>query len=129
MGLDEKHILKKSFQGILPDVITGRSKHPYRAPIKQSLLNEKPAEYAQEMLAERALKRAGLFDARKVTKLLQKVEATGNPSEVDSMALVGVLSSQLVYRQFVEDFPAKVACSVSPDLVVDRRTRTVKSVG
>jgi asparagine synthase (glutamine-hydrolysing) len=127
MGLDEKHILKKSFRGILPDAITGRSKHPYRAPIKQSLLNEKTTEYAQEMLAERSLKRAGLFDAGKVTKLLRKVEAAGSPSEVDSMALVGVLSSQLVYQQFVEDFPAKVVCSVSPDLVVDRRTKTVKS--
>ena len=128
MGLKEKHILKKSFQGILPDEIIKRSKHPYRAPINQSLLNEKTAEYTQEMLSEKSLKRTGLFDTGKVAKLLRKLQKTSSPSEIDNMALVGILSSQLIYHQFVESFPAKPANSVSPNSVVDRRSGAPKSL-
>ena len=36
LGLDEKHILKKAFRDVLPPSITGRTKHPYRAPIQQA---------------------------------------------------------------------------------------------
>jgi asparagine synthase (glutamine-hydrolysing) len=122
LGLNEKYILKKSFKNILPHEITSRAKHPYRAPIKQSLLNERTADYANEALSETALKKAGLFDADKVTKLVRKLRTLGNPSEMDSMALVGVLSSQLVHRQFVEEFPLKGVDSICPDLIVDRRS-------
>jgi asparagine synthase (glutamine-hydrolysing) len=128
LGLNEKHILKKSFEGILPEGITGRPKNPYRAPIKRSLLNEKTAEYMQEALSEESLKKAGLFDAGKVTRLLRKARAVDSPSEIDSMALVGVLSSQLVHRQFIQDFPGRASHSVSPDLVVDRRSEALRAV-
>jgi len=127
MGLKEKHILKKSFQGILPDEITRRPKHPYRAPIKQSLLNEKTAEYTHEALSETSLKRTGLFDPVKVTKLLRKLQALDAPSEVDSMALVGILSSQIIHQQFIEDFSSRSACTISPSLIVDHRTEALKS--
>ena len=128
LGLNEKHILKRSFEGILPKEITGRAKNPYRAPIKQSLLNEKTAEYTKEALSEASLKKTGLFDAGKVGKLLRKVQAIENPSEIDSMALVGVLSSQLIHRQFIQDFPARPDNSVSPDLIVDRRSEALRAV-
>jgi asparagine synthase (glutamine-hydrolysing) len=129
LGLTEKHILKKSFEGILPKEIAGRPKNPYRAPIKQSLLNEKAAVYTKEALSEKSLSRAGLFDAGKVTKLLRKVQMVDNPSEIDSMALVGVLSSQLIHRQFVQDFPARPDNSVSPALIVDRRSEALRAIG
>ena len=127
MGLNEKHILKKSFQGILPNEITGRSKHPYRAPIKQSLLNEKTSEYTRETLSEKSLEKTGLFDAGKVTRLLRKLETLDSPSEIDNMALVGILSSQLVYNQFIEEFPARRGCSASLSLLVDRRSEALRA--
>ena len=127
LGLDEKYILKKSFKHILPDEITSRPKHPYRAPIKQSLLNNKTIAYTQEMLSEAALKKAGLFDAEKVAQLLRKLQAPSPASEVDGMALVGVLSTQIVHRQFVEEFPWKAIRPACPDLVVDRRSAALKS--
>lgn len=129
LGLDEKHILKKSFKHILPDEITSRPKHPYRAPIKQSLLNNKNIAYTQEMLSEAALKRAGLFDAEKVAQLLRKLQTPSPASEVDGMALAGVLSSQIVHRQFVEEFPWKAVRPANPDLIVDRRSAALKSAG
>ena len=126
-GLNEKHILKKSFQGVLPDEITGRPKNPYRAPIKQSLLNKKTGEYTREVLSEKSLEKAGLFDARKVTRLLSKLEALESPSEIDNMALVGILSSQLVHHQFIQDFPRRPADSISPAVMVDRRSKALRS--
>lgn len=104
MGLDEKHILKKAFRRILPKDICSRPKHPYRAPIKQSLLNERTAGDVEDVLSDTAIKNGGLFDIPKVKMLLKKSQAVGNPSEVDSMALAGILSSQLVVEQFVEKF-------------------------
>ncbi len=127
LGLNEKYILKKSFEGILPKEITSRPKNPYRAPIKQSLLNDKTAGYTQDMLSEKSLKTAGLFDAGKVTRLLRKAQAVGNLSEIDSMALAGVVSSQIVHRRFVQEFPARGAASVSPALVVDRRSEALRA--
>ncbi len=127
LGLNEKHILKKAFERILPDEITSRPKNPYRAPIKQSLLNEKTAEYTREALSEKSLEKAGLFDAGKVTRLLRKLETFDSPSEIDNMALVGILSSQLVHNQFIEDFPARRGCSASPSLLVDRRSEALRA--
>ncbi|MHC4368541.1 MAG: asparagine synthase-related protein, partial [Planctomycetota bacterium] len=127
MGLNEKHILKKSFRGILPDEITGRSKHPYRAPIKHSLLNDRTAECTREALSEKSLKKVGLFNTGKVARLLRKLETLESPSEIDNMALVGILSSQLVFNRFIEEFPVGGHCSVSPNLLVDRRSETMKS--
>ena len=126
MGLNEKHILKKVFENILPNEIVRRPKHPYRAPIKQSLLNEKTEGYTRQMLSEASLKRAGLFDNNKVTKLLRKIEAADHPGEVDSMALVGILSSQLVYHQFVENFPAGTDVPAPANLVIDNRMETLE---
>jgi asparagine synthase (glutamine-hydrolysing) len=126
LGLREKHILKRSFQGILPESITGRPKHPYRAPIKESLLNQKTAEYTEEMLSKQSLERTGLFDVNKVTGLLQKLRKLDNPSELDNMALAGILSSELIYRQFVDGFPTRLDFPICPDLVIDRRSEALK---
>ena len=128
LGLNEKHILKRSFERILPKEVTGRPKNPYRAPIKQSLLNEKTAEDTKEVLSEKSLKETGLFDAGKVKKLLRKVEKIESPSEIDSMALVGVLSSQLIHRKFIQDFQARPDNAVSLDLIVDRRSEALRAI-
>lgn len=128
MGMNEKHILKKSFEGILPKEIIFRPKHPYRAPIKQSLLNDKTAEYTKEALSARSLGGAGLFDAGKVTKLLRKAQTVGDLSEIDSMALIGILSSQIIHQKFIQDFPSRPDNSVSPDLVVDRRSEALRAI-
>jgi len=121
-GVDEKYILKRSFKNVLPDSITARPKHPYRAPISESLLNTESADYTMEMLSESSLKKTGLFDAAKVDKLVKLLQRRGGGSEVNNMALVGILSAQLLHRRFVEDFPQTPPHSTPPDLVVDRRT-------
>lgn len=121
LGLNEKYVLKKTFRDTLPEEILSRAKHPYRAPIKESLLGHKASEYAGEMLSEKTLKRAGLFNAEKVGRLLNKLQNADSASEIDSMALVGILSSQLIYHQFIENFPGSSCCSIVPNIVFDRR--------
>jgi len=121
LGLNEKHILKKSFKQTLPEEVLRRAKHPYRAPIKESLLNHRTSEYTKQILSEKAIKKVGLFDVAKVDSLLKKVQLADAASELDNMALVGILSSQLIHHQFVEDFPSRAYHTASPNVIIDRR--------
>lgn len=120
-GLDEKYVLKRAFKNVLPDSITNRPKHPYRAPISESLLNQDSAAYTMDMLSEKALEKSGLFDAAKVGKLVKLLQGPRAGTEVNNMALVGILSTQLVHKRFIDDFPKEPPVSVPPDLVFDRR--------
>ncbi|MBN1361371.1 MAG: asparagine synthase (glutamine-hydrolyzing) [Sedimentisphaerales bacterium] len=120
LGLDEKHILKRTFKGQLPERIRTRPKHPYRAPIRQGLLAGAAGAHTRDMLAPTSIDRAGLFDSKRVALLLQKGERSSHFSELDSMALVGILSTQSIVEHFVDRFPT--ACEdVRPCLLIDRR--------
>ncbi|OHB66871.1 MAG: asparagine synthase (glutamine-hydrolyzing) [Planctomycetes bacterium RBG_13_60_9] len=122
LGMNEKHILKKVLRAVLPEEIVARTKQPYRAPIVNCLLAGASGELAKELLTNGAVQRAALFDAGKVNKLLAKMQSVGNPGEIDSMALAGVLSSQIIYQQFIEGFSARAHLTIRPDLIIDRRT-------
>ena len=108
-GLDEKYILKQSFNGLIPDSIRNRVKQPYRAPIREVFFHDPPSEFLDYMVSDEYLKKAGLFDERKVGKLMARYRRkdTVVDNEVQNMAIVGILSTQLVYHQFVENFPWK----------------------
>jgi len=122
LGLNEKYVLKKSFRRILPESITTRPKHPYRAPIKQSLLNGTTSEYVNEFMSPAAINKTGLFDAPKVDRLLDKLRKLDTPGELDNMALVAILSSQLVHHKFIENFPDHSDHCSRVDLLIDRRS-------
>ena len=57
-----------------------------------------------------------------MTKLLEKIQTTDHPGEVDSMALMGILSSQSIYHQFVEKFSPRTDALGPGNLVIDNRT-------
>ncbi|MGA1825999.1 MAG: asparagine synthase (glutamine-hydrolyzing) [bacterium] len=120
--LNEKYILKESFRGIVPDTIVNRPKHPYRAPIIPSLLKAQTSGYVYEMLSMDALKNAGLFDPVKVQKLVDKLQKTEKTGEIDSMAFVGILSSQIIYDTFIVHFPLHSIPSLAPAHIVDKRS-------
>ena len=103
-GLNEKYLLKKLMQNKIPDSIVRRSKQPYRAPIKNTFTPKNPPEYVKEMLSPEYFRKAGIFNFDSVSNLLQKIEKTGNSSEVDDMVLVSVISTHLIYNQFIERF-------------------------
>jgi asparagine synthase (glutamine-hydrolysing) len=107
--LDEKHVVKRAAQGLVPNEIIARKKQPYRAPDALSFVADAAPDYIAEVLSEPALRAAGVFDPRPVTQLLGKCRARakhGQFSNSDNMALVGVLSTQLLHRQLIASLPA-----------------------
>jgi asparagine synthase (glutamine-hydrolysing) len=103
-GLAEKWLLKQLGHKLVPADIWRRPKQPYRAPIHRSFFDENAPDYVPEMLSERVLREAGLFNPAAVARLARKAQASARLSEVDEMALVGILSTQLVYHHFVKAF-------------------------
>lgn len=104
-GLKEKYILKESMRSYLPREITKRTKQPYLAPDSKSFFyNGKPLEYVEELLSEDCISRYGYFNPKPVKFLVNKCKKGGVVGFKDNMALVGILSTQLLHRQFVENF-------------------------
>lgn len=106
-GLNEKYLLKKLIKGKIPDSVVNRSKQAYRAPIATSFLSESHPEYIDELLSEKSLKDFNIFDPVKTTNLINKLKA--NPaSEVENMAIAVILSTQILYQQFIAEHTESV---------------------
>ncbi len=99
--LNEKFILKKLSAGKIPGSITNRPKQAYRAPIISSLFSNKSSNYITDILSDKSLSSFGIFNPGKVKNLLIKIENGGLISEIDQMAIVGILSTQLLYKKFI----------------------------
>ena len=111
-GLTEKHILKKSMRGELPESIRTRTKHPYRAPDSASFFEQgQPIDYAAELMSAKRIDDAGLFDPAAVGKLFEKCRKGRAIGFGDNMAFVGILSTMLLHEQFVR--PATFEASAS----------------
>lgn len=74
-------------------------------PIVDCLLGAGGRSVAAETLDEGTIADAGLFDLPKVKRLLAKLRVVERPGEIDSMALAGIVSSQIIWQQFVAGFP------------------------
>ena len=102
-GLNEKYLLKQIYKDRLPTSILNRWKNPYRAPIHKALLNS-TMSLVKEYCSEESLKKSGLFENQKVVRLINKLEKSNIAGEFDEMALVGIISTQIIYKIFIEDF-------------------------
>jgi asparagine synthase (glutamine-hydrolysing) len=102
-GLKEKYILKKAYENQLPQNIVNRPKQPYRAPIGQAFFEQGQTEL-NDFIKFNQLADANLFNVKKVTNLFEKYikQGYGPVSEVQNMAIVGILSTQMIHEQFVE---------------------------
>ena len=106
--LDEKHVVKRASNDIVPQEILARKKQPYRAPDALSFVAKDAPVYIDEALCESALRDANVFDPQAVTQLLRKCKSRGSEgqfSNTDNMALVGALSTQLLHQQFIVKRP------------------------
>ncbi|HYM95514.1 MAG TPA: asparagine synthase (glutamine-hydrolyzing) [Chitinophagaceae bacterium] len=101
--LNEKFLLKKMSEGRIPESITRRSKQPYRAPITGIFFNSNTPEYVLEILSDNYLKSFGIFNPEKVNSLVKKNKNQKEITEVDQMAVAGILSTQLLYKMFILD--------------------------
>ncbi len=126
--LTEKYLLRQMAKSFLPESISTRGKRPYRAPIHKSFYNSRTPAYLAEILSPAALKSSGIFDSGAVGLLLQKLQRGQAIGETDDMAFIGIVSTQLVYKQFVESFPRVAPLSADDDVKVVNRARASLSV-
>lgn len=114
--LTEKLLLKRLAQKYVPEAIWQKVKRPYRAPVHRSFFDPAPLEYVSELLSEAALADSGYFDPVAANRLALKAASGANLSEVEDMALVGILSTQLVDHFFVK-LAAHTHHQPAPELV------------
>lgn len=100
-GLNEKYILKRMMMNRLPESVLKRPKQPYRAPIAGSFLSSGSRGFVLDLLSEQGINRTGLFDYPTIRKLMDKITSGGLVTEVDNMALSGILSTQILYHQYI----------------------------
>lgn len=122
-GLDEKHVLKRLARGLVPEEIIARKKQPYRAPDALSLSGAAAEGWVEGLLSEQAVRAAGVFDPAGVAALWRKCRARAGAEQFsnhDNMALVGVVSTQLLWDRLIRHPPS--AQVMPAGLVVDEVT-------
>jgi asparagine synthase (glutamine-hydrolysing) len=100
-GLNEKYILKRMMNNRLPVNVIKRPKQAYRAPVAGSFFHSSGKDFTHGLLAADELARTGVFDPTGVQKLLSKVISGVQVTEMENMALAGILSTQLLYHQYI----------------------------
>ncbi len=103
--LDEKHLLKRAVSGVIPPFVTKRPKQPYRSMDVTSFFDTARGrarfEYVDELLDPEAVRRVQIFDERPVERLVDKAKRGEIVGMKDSMALVTILSTQIVASQLL----------------------------
>ena len=106
-GLDEKHVLKRLGRELVPAEILARPKQPYRAPDALAFIGE-GAEWCDEVMSAELTAQAGVFEPAAVAQLWAKckAKAAGQFSNTDNMAVVGVMSTHVVWRDLIAASPS-----------------------
>jgi asparagine synthase (glutamine-hydrolysing) len=99
-GLNEKYLLKKIMDGKLPQSVVARPKQPYRAPIATALLNGNNT-LVDDYLSHSVNDELSIFDSNMVNNLLNRMSKSPQVSEIDAMALMLILSTQIIHRLFI----------------------------
>ena len=109
--LNQKYILKQACDGLIPPSIKNRYKQPYRAPDGKSLLSS--ASYLADTLSSTRIEHDGIFDSRSTSALIAKFKSGRATSVKDNMALVGILSTQLLLQQFIHQSRGPSLCNAT----------------
>ena len=121
-GLHEKHVLKKALQPFLPDSITARVKHPYRAPVHKSLSYLLQSVVGNDLLSETAIRETGFFNQHRLDLFIKKLRSADSVSEMDAMALAGIISTQYICRNFIRRQQVPSPDVFKPDILIDKRS-------
>lgn len=105
--LVEKYILKKSTCDLLPVSITNRSKQPYMSPDSKSFFDGSNMDYIEDILSETNLKKTGYFNPNTVRALVKKCRQRSMLGFKDNMAIVGIISTLLAHKLFIDNFDAR----------------------
>jgi asparagine synthase (glutamine-hydrolysing) len=131
-GLHDKVVLRRLARKWLPEDIASRPKWPYRAPIRHAFVAESAPEFVRELMGVEALKRNPLLDADAAAALASRAfSGTQSMGEREEMALIGILTTQIWYRAFIDpggraagsaDRRLLSHSQVAPSVAVDRRS-------
>jgi asparagine synthase (glutamine-hydrolysing) len=100
-GLNEKYVLKRMMHNRLPEAVLKRPKQAYRAPIAGSFLSSSARDYTMDLLSEQGIGKTGLFTYPAVQKLIARISSGELATEMENMALAGIISTQLLYHQYI----------------------------
>lgn len=109
-GLNEKWLLKAAMKDKIPESIRSRNKQPYRAPDSASFFNPAPHPIVEEMMNPARINSYGYFCPTKVKFLVQKLARGATANQRDNMAFIGILSTQLWHKHFIEDYNTHFSC-------------------
>jgi asparagine synthase (glutamine-hydrolysing) len=119
--LDEKHVLKRAAEDLVPPQIVHRPKQPYRAPDAVAFCGARAPGWVAEELDLHSIERCGVFEPAAVAQLWQKCRSRRDAtlSNADNMALTAVLSTQLLHRELIRappdrDPPIDVQLIIAP---------------
>jgi asparagine synthase (glutamine-hydrolysing) len=103
--LNEKYVLKRAAGSLIPSAVKSRPKQPYRAPDAESFYDaangSSRSEYIDELLSYERVGNDGIFNPNAVEKLVEKARSGRVIGARDNMAMVGILSTQLLLDQFI----------------------------
>jgi asparagine synthase (glutamine-hydrolysing) len=95
------------FAARLPTRFKMKALQPYRAPESKSFFgtpdNPLCFDYVDDMLGPQRLRDFGVFSSNAVTRLVDKARSGQAVAVKDNMALVGILSTQLLVQRFIRD--------------------------
>jgi asparagine synthase (glutamine-hydrolysing) len=104
--LNEKAIIKRALADVIPEAIRRRKKQPYRAPDASSFFDVERhrgrAPWVDALLEPESIRRTGIFEPKAVSLLAAKARKGRAVGAKDNMALVAILSTELLQRQLVE---------------------------
>ncbi|MCL5734252.1 MAG: asparagine synthase (glutamine-hydrolyzing) [Actinobacteria bacterium] len=103
--LQEKYLLKRCARGLVPDAVIRRHKQPYRAPDARSFFpGGRPLDYIDALLSADRIRQDGVFEPAAVQRLVEKARRGNLAGLRDNMAMVGIVSTQLLLHRFGRDF-------------------------
>jgi asparagine synthase (glutamine-hydrolysing) len=97
----EKYLVRKAAEACLPADIAKRPKFPYRAPI-QDIFTSRAFQQYRELLTGESLRESGIFMPKAVEKLAAKAFAGTMSSEMEQMAMMGIVTMQLWHHLFIK---------------------------
>ncbi len=112
-ALRDKALLRETARRWLPAEVTQRRKRPYRAPIHRCFGSPDAPDYVAEIFSESSLRASGIFSPGPASRLYQAVKQGRALGETDEMALIGILSTELIARQFIRAFSPHPALSAT----------------
>jgi len=97
-GFSQKHVLRNSFRGLLPESIIDRPKLPYQAPDLKAFIHEgRFAPVVEEFLSVDKIREYGVFDERFIARFLKRSSerTLDRLGYRENMTIVFLLSAQI----------------------------------